>query len=33
MKRFFPLLAATLALAAAPFASAQQAGYPSQPVK
>lgn len=33
MKRFLPLLAAALALAASPFASAQPAAYPSQPVK
>ena len=34
MKRFLSLLAAALALAASPFASAQQpAAYPSQPVK
>jgi len=33
MKRFLPLLAAALVLAIAPFASAQQAAYPSQPVK
>lgn len=31
--RFLPLLAATLALAAAPFVSAQPGNYPSQPIK
>jgi hypothetical protein len=32
-KRFLPILAAALALATSPFASAQPAAYPSQPVK
>lgn len=33
MKRFLPLLAAALALATSPFASAQPAAYPTQPIK